>query len=208
VTSSRTTAARRWREVRDEACSCRNCDLWKDTTQTVFGEGPVPSPMMLIGEQPGDHEDREGRCFVGPAGRVLDDALARAGLDRGALYLTNAVKHFKHEMRGKRRIHAKPGTTEIVACRPWLDLELELVAPEVVVAMGAVAVRSLLGPSAGSITKLRGRVLTTTHGFDAVVTAHPSSALRVREPAEREPAIAAIAADLEVAKAHLARRHA
>ena len=132
--------------MREAAAGCRRCPLWKPATQTVFGEGTVNAKLMLIGEQPGDKEDLAGHVFVGPAGGVLDRALAQAGIDRTMVYVTNTVKHFKFEPRGKRRIHAKPGTTEIVACHPWLESEIRIVDPEVLVLMGAVAVRAVLGP--------------------------------------------------------------
>src|ERR1051325_9689824 len=134
-----------WSKLHDAAAGCRACDLWQRGTQTVFGEGAVHSPLMLIGEQPGNDEDLAGHPFVGPAGRVLDQALEEAGIDRRHTYVTNVVKHFKWEERGKRRIHAKPNTTEIVACIPWLTAELELVKPRVVVLLGATAAQALLG---------------------------------------------------------------
>jgi len=131
--------------VRDDAKNCRACDLYKHATQTVFGEGPAKATVMLIGEQPGDAEDLSGHPFVGPAGQLLDRALADAGIDRRAVYLTNAVKHFKFEPRGKRRIHKKPRASEIAACRPWLDAEIALVKPRVIVCLGATAAQALLG---------------------------------------------------------------
>ena len=131
--------------VRDDAKGCRACDLWKHATQTVFGEGPAKAALMLIGEQPGDAEDLAGHPFVGPAGQLLDRALADAGIDRGAVYLTNVVKHFKFEPRGKRRIHKKPRASEIGACRPWLDTEIALIKPRVIVCLGATAAQALLG---------------------------------------------------------------
>src|SRR5919201_7167774 len=131
--------------LRDAAAGCRGCPLWERGTQTVFGEGRAAAEVMLVGEQPGDQEDQQGRPFVGPAGRLLDQALEEAGIDRSLAYVTNAVKHFKWEPKGKRRIHAKPAWTELAACRPWLDAELEAVAPRVVVCLGATAAQSLLG---------------------------------------------------------------
>jgi uracil-DNA glycosylase len=166
------------RAVAAEAAGCRACDLWEPATQTVFGAGPVDARIMLVGEQPGDSEDLEGAPFVGPAGRLLDDAIARAGLDREQVYLTNAVKHFKFAQRGKRRIHQKPNTTEVVACHRWIESELDIVRPGVVVLMGTVAVRSVLGRSA-TITSLRGTELTIGDA-DGVVTVHPSAILRSR----------------------------
>src|SRR5437763_12040004 len=141
--------------LREAAAGCRACDLWKTGTQTVFGEGAAGARLMLVGEQPGDREDREGAPFVGPAGRVLDEALAQAGIDRRAVYVTNAVKHFKWEPRGKRRIHAKPSWSELTACRPWLEAELAVVRPEVLVCLGATAAQSLLGRQF-RVTKQRG----------------------------------------------------
>ena len=158
------------------AAECRACPLWINATQTVFGEGPVPANLMLVGEQPGDREDEGGRPFVGPAGRELDVALEAAGIGRGDVYLTNAVKHFKHEQRGKRRIHKKPNAGEISACHPWIEDELALVTPRVVLAMGAVAVRSLLGRPA-TIASLRDTVVPVGDAL-GVVTIHPSAILR------------------------------
>lgn len=162
--------------VAAEAAGCRACDLWERATQTVFGEGPSDARMALVGEQPGDREDRSGRPFVGPSGRLLDEAVERAGLDREGLYVTNAVKHFKFTERGKRRIHDRPDATEIVACRRWIETELELIAPAVVVLMGTVAIRSVLGRPA-TITSLRGEVIELDHGR-GVATVHPSAVLR------------------------------
>jgi uracil-DNA glycosylase family protein len=165
--------------VRESAEDCRACPLWANATQTVFGEGPQHAAIMLVGEQPGDREDVVGRPFVGPAGRLLDRALADAGLRRDGLYVTNAVKHFKNEPRGKRRIHKKPADAEIAACHPWLERELELVAPRLVIALGATAARALLG-RATAIERNRGRLLPM-HGAQLLVTVHPSSLLRVPE---------------------------
>ncbi len=174
--------AERWRLIAGEAAGCRACDLWAHATQTVFGEGPVPAAVMLVGEQPGDQEDRAGHPFVGPAGQVLSEALEEAGIDRGAVYVTNAVKHFKWKPRGKRRIHDKPNRAESVACRPWLDRELELVRPEVLVALGATAAQSLLG-SAFRLTRQQGVDLTGTGLAPHVVaTTHPSLVLRAPDP--------------------------
>jgi uracil-DNA glycosylase family protein len=179
------------------ARGCRGCDLWAHATQTVFGEGARHAELFLIGEAPGDREDREGQPFVGPAGRILDQALELAGIDRARAYVTNAVKHFKWEERGKRRIHQRPSRWEIVACGPWLAAELEVVQPEVVVLMGAVAASSLMGPSF-KVTRERGRVLEGPSGLPTVATVHPASILRGR-PDDRERALAAFAADLRVA---------
>jgi DNA polymerase len=173
--------------------------LWEPATQTVFGEGPGTARLLLVGEQPGDREDLAGRVFVGPAGGVLDRALTAARIDRTDVYLTNAVKHFKFQQRGKRRIHAEPGTEEIEACHPWLDAELRLVDPAVVVLMGAVAVRSVLGPG-HTLKSLRGRPLDLVPGRTTVVTSHPSSVLRTPDPEAREAAFTDLVADLGLAR--------
>jgi uracil-DNA glycosylase family protein len=162
--------------AREAAAGCRACPLWAPATQTVFGEGPSRARLLLIGEQPGDQEDRAGRPFVGPAGRLLDRALVEAGIDRADAYLTNAVKHFKHTVRGKRRIHQKPVAGEIEACHPWVDAELRLVRPQVVVLMGAVAVRSILGP--GKTLRDAREQPSEVAGAPVVVTIHPSAVLR------------------------------
>lgn len=170
--------------LRSAAADCRGCELWVDTTQTVFSAGPRSAELMLVGEQPGDVEDREGEPFVGPAGRILDEALERAGIDRGRVYLTNAVKHFRHETRGKRRIHQKPAVGHIVACQPWLAAELASVRPDVVVAMGSVAARSVVGRPV-KINDERGRWLNdesaaVVSDTALMVTSHPSAVLRLR----------------------------
>jgi DNA polymerase len=185
-------------EARTAAAGCRACDLWRLGTQTVFGEGPPEARLLLAGEQPGDREDLAGQPFVGPAGRVLDDALEEAGIERDDVYLTNAVKHFKWRPSGKRRIHDKPSWSQIQACRPWLDLELQLVRPEVVVLLGATAAQSLLGKQF-RVTRERGRVLEAPFAGAVVATVHPSSILRARD-AEREAAFAGLVADLTVAR--------
>jgi DNA polymerase len=182
--------------LRRAAACCTNCELYRDATQTVFGEGPPSAWLMLVGEQPGDHEDLAGKPFVGPAGRVLDTALERAGIDRGEVYLTNAVKHFRFVRAGKRRIHKTPGVTHIKACRPWLDKELAAVRPAAIATLGAIAAKALLGPNF-KITKQRGEVLDW-EGFRLVPTVHPSSILR--GPAEkRDEGLAALVRDLRVA---------
>jgi uracil-DNA glycosylase family protein len=173
--------------LRRAAESCRGCDLWQESTQVVFGEGPVDAEIVLVGEQPGDHEDREGHPFVGPAGRVLDDGLAAAGIDRGRVYLTNAVKHFKWESRGSRRLHKKP----------WLMTELAALTPEVLVLMGAVAAQSLLG-SGFSVLKQRGRVEEDPMGLVTVATVHPASILRAPDELRAEQ-MDAFVADLHLA---------
>jgi uracil-DNA glycosylase len=185
-------------KVRREAKGCRACPLWREATQTVFGEGPPAARLMLVGEQPGDREDREGHPFVGPAGTVLDQALELAGIDRARVYTTNAVKHFKYRTRGKRRIHQRPSAGEQAACRPWLERELELIDPLVVVALGATAARSLIG-RATSIGESRGRPLEGKLFAPVIVTAHPSSVLREREHEARQAALTALAEDLGAA---------
>lgn len=179
---------------------CRGCELWRDATQAVFSTGSPEASVMLVGEQPGDREDREGEPFVGPAGRILDEALEAAGIPRDGAYLTNAVKHFRFEMRGKRRIHEKPAVGHIVACRPWLSAELGAVHPSVVVGLGATAARALLGASV-RLGEVRGTVLPPPEGVPApvVLTQHPSAVLRVRDSGDRDAAFAALVADLRVA---------
>lgn len=189
-------------EVRRAAEGCRACPLWEPATQTVFGEGPAGAPVMLVGEQPGDAEDIQGRPFVGPAGKLLDRALAELSIDRRRLYVTNAVKHFKFVPRGKRRIHQKPGSSEIRACGPWLERELALVQPRLVVLLGATAVQAALG-RAGSIASLRGRVLPFGKDRGALATVHPSYLLRLPEAAGRDEARAAFLDDLRLALPYL-----
>jgi DNA polymerase len=186
------------KEVREAACECTACHLYKHATQTVFGEGPKSAPMMLIGEQPGDQEDVAGKPFVGPAGKIMDRALEEAGIDRKEVYVTNAVKHFKWEPRGKRRIHQKPNAREIAACRPWLETELRLVKPKLVVVMGATAAQTLFGPSF-RVTRERGKVLSSEFAPKVVATVHPSSLLRQPDEASREREYKNFVADLRVA---------
>jgi uracil-DNA glycosylase len=189
------------RSLRDAAAGCRGCDLYKDATQTVFGEGRAHAPLMFVGEQPGDAEDNEGRPFVGPAGKLLRKAMVAAGIDEDDVYITNAVKHFKFVQRGKRRIHAKPKTTEIRACTPWLIEEIEQVRPALVVALGATAAQALLGP-AFRLTQHRGEVLASPLAPHVVATVHPSSILRAAGDDARERELAAFTDDLKrVAKA-------
>jgi uracil-DNA glycosylase family protein len=185
------------RTLRDAAAHCRGCHLWKVGTQTVFGEGPSRARLMLVGEQPGDQEDREGHPFVGPAGRLLDEVLAEVGIDRADVYLTNAVKHFKWERgeKSKRRIHRKPNDAEIRACRPWLNEEFALVRPEVVVCLGATAAQALLGRQF-RVTKSRGKRLTAPFAGAVFATVHPSSVLRAPDSAARAQARRALVADL------------
>ena len=188
---------RSWQALREAARGCRGCPLWKNGTQTVFGEGPSGARILMLGEQPGDREDREGRPFVGPAGKLLDQALTAAGIARKDVYVTNAVKHFKWEPVGKRRLHKKPTAREIAACRPWLDAELEMLRPEIVVALGATAAQALMG-RAFRVTQERGKVFSEFSGANAfVATVHPSSILR-GDPEERESALAAFVADLKI----------
>jgi uracil-DNA glycosylase len=188
--------------LRRAAQNCRGCDLWRDATQTVFGEGPARAELMLVGEQPGDQEDRQGKPFVGPAGGLLDRALADAGIERDAVYLTNAVKHFKWRPHGKRRLHQTPRAGEVEACRPWLEAEVEAVVPRAVVALGAIAAKALFGSSV-RVTRDRGRLLDTPLAPVGAVTVHPSAILRVREPDERHDAFAALVEDLGMVAAAL-----
>ena len=183
--------------LRGAVQGCRGCELWQDATQAVFGDGADAARIMLVGEQPGDREDLSGEPFVGPAGRVLDEALEAAGIPRDAVYVTNAVKHFRFEQRGKRRIHEKPGVVHIDACRAWLDAELRAVDPAVVVCLGATAARAVLGRTV-RIGEERGRALPLGNRI-AVVTTHPSALLRMRDRGAREAAQAALTADLVLA---------
>src|SRR3954449_7179365 len=183
--------------LRSAAAECRGCPLWQTGTQTVFGEGSPDARIVFVGEQPGDQEDRAGRPFVGPAGRVLDEALELAGIDRNAAYVTNAVKHFKWEARGKRRIHAKPSWSEQMACRPWLGAELAAIEPEVLVCLGATAAQSLLGKQF-RVTKERGRWLESDLAEYVTATIHPSAVLRERDTESRHTALAGLVADLKL----------
>jgi uracil-DNA glycosylase family protein len=184
-------------KLREAAAECKACDLWKTGTQTVFGEGSRNAAIVFVGEQPGDKEDLAGKPFVGPAGRVFDEGLAAAGIDRRLAYVTNAVKHFKWEARGKRRIHQKPNAAELAACRPWLDAELEAVRPNVLVLMGATAAQALLGRQF-RVTKDRGRPIESDLAPHVLATVHPSSILRQRTDEERAAAMADFVADLKV----------
>jgi len=177
---------------------CRRCPLYKDATQAVPGQGPRRASMMLVGEQPGDHEDRAGLPFVGPAGRMLDRALADARIDRKDLFVTNAVKHFKHEMRGKRRLHKRPNAYEIDRCRWWQNLERAIVRPAVVVVLGATAARSLLGRPT-TIGKVRGQELALDGGAKAFVTIHPSALLRIRDDGDKDRQYKLFVEDLRAA---------
>jgi uracil-DNA glycosylase len=184
--------------VREAATHCTACHLYKRATQTVFGEGPKRAAMMLVGEQPGDYEDVAGKPFVGPAGKIMDRALADAGIDRSQVYVTNAVKHFKWEPRGKRRIHQKPNSREIATCRPWLEAELRIVKPNLVVAMGATAAQTIFGP-AFRVTRERGKVLSSKFAPRVLATVHPSSLLRQPDEESREREYKHFVADLRAA---------
>ncbi|RPJ61998.1 MAG: uracil-DNA glycosylase [Acidobacteria bacterium] len=184
--------------LREASETCRGCDLFEKATQTVFGEGAESALMLVIGEQPGDQEDQIGRPFVGPAGKILDRALAEAGISRKQVYVTNAVKHFKWVARGKRRLHDKPRRSEIMACRPWLEAEISTVQPRIVVCLGATAAQSLMGTSF-KVTRERGKVLKTEWAPLFLATIHPSALLRIIDETERHQAFAEFVADLKKA---------
>src|ERR1700726_1691984 len=188
------------KSLRDEASGCRACPLWKDATQTVFGEGPQHAQVMLVGEQPGDKEDLAGKPFVGPAGQMLDRALEEAGIDRNKVYVTNAVKHFKFVPRGKIRLHQKPNTSEIKACRQWYERELASTKPALVVAMGATAAQSVFGKIT-PINKNRGRPIDLGDGIQALVTVHPSYLLRLPDAAAKARQYQRFVDDLKMAAA-------
>jgi uracil-DNA glycosylase len=190
--------------LRTAAKECRGCALWERATQTVFGEGPPEAQLFFVGEQPGNDEDLRGKPFVGPAGRLFDRALAAAGIDRKAVYVTNAVKHFKWEPRGKRRLHKKPTQREIWACRPWLHAELEAVKPEGLVCLGATAAQSLFGPDF-RVTTERGRLLDSQLARYVIATVHPSSLLRAPTPDDREREYERFVADLVLIQRALER---
>jgi DNA polymerase len=183
--------------LREAAAGCRACPLWKTGTQTVFGEGLKRAEAMFVGEQPGDREDREGRPFVGPAGRLLDEAFEEAEIDRSLAYVTNVVKHFKWKPKGKRRIHAKPSWSEIAACRPWLEAELAVVRPRVLVCLGATAAQALLGRDF-RVTQRRGELVETDLAPKATATVHPSAILRAPDDESRRAEFAAFVDDLRV----------
>jgi uracil-DNA glycosylase family protein len=183
-------------ELREKAKTCKNCDLWKIGTQTVFGEGAAHSKLMLVGEQPGDQEDIAGLPFVGPAGKLLDNALIAAGIDRKKVYVTNAVKHFKWEPRGKRRIHKKPNAAEISACRPWLDAEIQAIQPKVIVCLGATAAQALLGKDF-RVTQHRGEFVQSLLAPFVAATVHPSSILRAPDDDARHQEMTRFIADLK-----------
>ncbi len=188
--------------LREEAADCRACPLWKNATQTVFGEGPKHAPIMLVGEQPGDKEDLAGKPFVGPAGQMLDRALEEAGVDRNKVYVTNAVKHFKFVPRGKIRLHQKPTTPEIKACRQWYERELAAIQPELVVALGATAAQSVFGKIT-PINKNRGHLIDLEEGRKALVTVHPSYLLRVPDEESKAREYERFVGDLKIAAAYL-----
>jgi uracil-DNA glycosylase family protein len=185
-----------WEGLLNDARGCTRCHLYKFATQTVFGEGPLDAAIVFVGEQPGDQEDLAGRPFVGPAGAVFDEALDKAGIDRSAVYVTNAVKHFKFILRGKRRIHNKPDVGEITACRWWIEQELALIRPPVTVALGATAARSLIGKTV-TISKVRDAPLALADGSECWVTVHPSSLLRIPDPEGRREARKLFVRDLK-----------
>jgi uracil-DNA glycosylase len=187
-----------WSELREAARDCTACHLYRRATQTVFGEGPKRAAIMLVGEQPGDYEDVAGKPFVGPAGKIMDRALEEAGIDRQHVYVTNAVKHFKWEPRGKRRIHKKPNSREIAACRPWLEAEIRLVQPKLVVCLGATAAQTVFGP-AFRVTRERGKVLSSKLAPKVLATVHPSSLLRQPDEESREREYNYFVSDLRAA---------
>jgi DNA polymerase len=188
--------------LREAARTCKGCNLYKNATQTVFGEGPSRVDLVLIGEQPGDQEDRQGHPFVGPAGRMLDQALSDAGISRERVYVTNAVKHFKWIWRGKRRLHQKPSIREVMACKPWLEAEIEALRPAVVVCMGATAAQSFLARPV-LITKERGKFIPSESGPTTFITIHPSAIYRHREKSEQEEEYRRFAADIKSLKRKL-----
>jgi uracil-DNA glycosylase family protein len=196
------TASHSLETLREEAADCRACPLWKDATQTVFGEGPQHAQVMLVGEQPGDKEDLAGKPFVGPAGLMLDRALEQAGIDRKKAYVTNAVKHFKFVPRGKIRLHQKPTTPEIKACRQWYERELASIKPALVVAMGVTAAQSVFGKIT-PINKNRGRLIDLDDGIKALVTVHPSYLLRLPDADAKAREYARFIDDLRIAAALL-----
>jgi DNA polymerase len=191
-------------KLREAAACCKGCDLWKLGTQTVFGEGSPQAKVMFVGEQPGDQEDKAGKPFVGPAGKILDKALEAAGIDRKDVYVTNAVKHFKWEPRGKRRIHKKPNQLEVNACRPWLEAEVSVVKPEVIVCLGATAAQSLLGKTF-KVTQRRGELIPHELAPYVMATVHPSSILRAPDEASRHHEMAKFVDDLKTVAAALER---
>jgi uracil-DNA glycosylase len=200
----KTSAASELETLREEAANCRACPLWKDATQTVFGEGPEHAPIMLVGEQPGDKEDLAGKPFVGPAGQMLDRALVEAGIDRKLVYVTNAVKHFKFVPRGKIRLHQKPSTAEIKACRPWYERERAAIRPSLVVAMGATAAQGVFGKLT-PVNKNRGHLIDLDEETKALVTVHPSYLLRLPDEDAKAREYQRFVDDLKLVAAFLRR---
>ena len=199
-----TTASPSLKTLHEEASHCRACHLWKNATQTVFGEGPQTAQIMLVGEQPGDKEDLAGKPFVGPAGQMLDRALQEAGIERNKVYITGAVKHFKFVPRGKIRLHQKPNTSEIKACRPWYERELAAIKPELVVAMGATAAQCVFGKIT-PINKNRGRLIDLTEGVKVLVTVHPAYLLRLPDADARAREYENFVSDLKIAASLLGK---
>ena len=189
--------AKSLKQLREDARACQDCPLWANATQTVFGVGDPHARVMLVGEQPGDEEDKKGLPFVGPAGRLLDRALEAAGVDREHLYVTNAVKHFKWQLRGKRRLHKTPAQREVDACHQWLEREVETVKPEVIVALGATAARAVIGKDF-KVSVMRGRFVDSPLAPHVFATFHPSALLRLREEGEREAAFEQLVGDLKL----------
>lgn len=190
--------------LRKAAAVCKGCSLYRDATQTVFGEGPSDARLILVGETPGDQEDLQGKPFVGPAGRLLDEALAEAGLDRKAVYVTNAVKHFKWEPRGRRRLHKKPSAREMAACSPWLAAEIQALKPRVIVCLGATAAQAILGRTF-RVSRQRGRMVELENRAAALATHHPSAVLRAPDQAVRRRMRKELAADLSIAASRVGR---
>jgi DNA polymerase len=205
--SKRKTPARALSDLRDAAKDCRDCPLWQNATQTVFGEGSQRAEVMLVGEQPGDQEDLQGHPFVGPAGQLLDRALAEAGVDRRLVYVTNAVKHFKWEPRGKRRLHKTPAQREIDACRQWLEGEIRAIRPRVIACLGATAAKALLGPSF-RVSSERGRYVASPLAEFVFATFHPSALLRLRDAEERQAAFGQLVGDLALIRKALEKHPA
>jgi DNA polymerase len=196
--------AKSLKQLREDARACQDCPLWANATQTVFGAGDPHARVMLVGEQPGDEEDKKGLPFVGPAGRLLDRALDAAGVDREHVYITNAVKHFKWQLRGKRRLHKTPAQREIDACHQWLEREIEVVKPHVIVALGATAARSVIGRDF-KVSLMRGQLVDSPLAPYVFATFHPSALLRLKDEAEKEAAFQQLVGDLELIKKSLAR---
>ena len=196
--------AKSLKALREEARACQDCPLWANATQTVFGAGDPHARVMLVGEQPGDAEDKKGLPFVGPAGRLLDRALEAAGVDREHIYVTNAVKHFKWQLRGKRRLHKTPAQREIDACHQWLEREIEAVKPQVIVALGATAARAVIGKDF-KVSVMRGQYVESPLASHVFATFHPSALLRLQDEAEKEAAFAQLVGDLRLIKTALGR---